>query len=205
MVRGAARAGRAHRSPRCHRSDCASHHERVKFGPHDHPRARPRRRPTREPQCAARGADREHARLAARGGLCPLRARAEHDGAGRVRHARGVAHRGRRRGAPEDAARAGAAREGAGAARGAAGHPHLPHAARSRGMTTLPLPRWHRAAVGLLAGALLALGIAETAWPWVVDDAFISLRYADRLVAGDGLTWTDGERVEGYSNLLWVL
>jgi arabinofuranosyltransferase len=70
-------------------------------------------------------------------------------------------------------------------------------------MTTLP--RWHRAAVGLVAGALLALGIAETAWPWIVDDAFISLRYADRLVAGDGLTWTDGERVEGYSNLLWVL
>ena len=33
----------------------------------------------------------------------------------------------------------------------------------------------------------------------------ISLRYADRLQQGRGLTWTDGERVEGYSNLLWVL
>ncbi|MFN9706963.1 MAG: hypothetical protein ACK595_19380, partial [Planctomycetota bacterium] len=40
---------------------------------------------------------------------------------------------------------------------------------------------------------------------FVSDDAFISLRYAERLLAGDGLTWTDGERVEGYSNLLWVL
>jgi arabinofuranosyltransferase len=40
---------------------------------------------------------------------------------------------------------------------------------------------------------------------FVEDDAFISLRYAKRLVEGDGLTWTDGERVEGYSNFLWVL
>ncbi|MCA8967761.1 MAG: hypothetical protein KDC48_22965, partial [Planctomycetes bacterium] len=36
-------------------------------------------------------------------------------------------------------------------------------------------------------------------------DAFISLRFADRLLHGDGLTWTVGERVEGYSNLLFVL
>lgn len=37
------------------------------------------------------------------------------------------------------------------------------------------------------------------------DDAFISLRYASRLSTGRGLTWTDGERVEGFSNPLWVL
>lgn len=37
------------------------------------------------------------------------------------------------------------------------------------------------------------------------DDALISLQYARRLVAGYGLTWTDGAPVEGYSNLLWVL
>ena len=40
---------------------------------------------------------------------------------------------------------------------------------------------------------------------YMCDDAFISLRYADRLVNGLGLTWTDGKPVEGYSNLLWVL
>ena len=57
----------------------------------------------------------------------------------------------------------------------------------------------------LLAVSLLALGVFRDVLPWIVDDAFISLRYADRLVAGEGLTWTDGERVEGYSNLLWVL
>src|SRR5262245_5805192 len=42
-------------------------------------------------------------------------------------------------------------------------------------------------------------------WPFLSDDALISLRYARRLLDGHGLTWTDGPRVEGYSNLLWVL
>jgi hypothetical protein len=37
------------------------------------------------------------------------------------------------------------------------------------------------------------------------DDSFISLRYADRLRSGEGLTWTDGERVEGCTNFLWVV
>jgi len=36
------------------------------------------------------------------------------------------------------------------------------------------------------------------------DDAFISLRYTERLLAGNGLTGTDYDRVEGYSSLLWV-
>src|SRR5438552_18050395 len=56
----------------------------------------------------------------------------------------------------------------------------------------------------LLAGAILVLH----AWhfmPFVEDDALISLRYAKRLLEGHGLTWTDGPRVEGYSNLLWIL
>lgn len=39
----------------------------------------------------------------------------------------------------------------------------------------------------------------------MVDDAFISLRYSDRLLHGEGLTWAAGPPVEGYSNLLWVL
>lgn len=41
--------------------------------------------------------------------------------------------------------------------------------------------------------------------PFIADDALISLRYSQRLLAGQGLTWNPGERVEGYSNLLWVL
>ena len=37
------------------------------------------------------------------------------------------------------------------------------------------------------------------------DDAFISFRYADHLARGEGLVWNPGERVEGYSNFLWVV
>ena len=37
------------------------------------------------------------------------------------------------------------------------------------------------------------------------DDAMVSMQYADNLVDGRGLTWSGGERVEGYSNLLWTL
>ena len=39
---------------------------------------------------------------------------------------------------------------------------------------------------------------------FVQDDAFISFHYARNLVEGAGLTWF-GERVEGYTNFLWVL
>jgi arabinofuranosyltransferase len=38
-----------------------------------------------------------------------------------------------------------------------------------------------------------------------VDDAYISFRYADNLVAGHGLVFNPGERVEGYTNFLWTV
>lgn len=41
--------------------------------------------------------------------------------------------------------------------------------------------------------------------PFFADDSLITIRYAQRLIDGHGLTWTDGIKVEGYSNLLWVL
>ena len=57
-----------------------------------------------------------------------------------------------------------------------------------------------------VAPALVILALHITLYyPFIADDALISLRYAERFVQGLGLTWTDGERVEGYSNLLWVL
>jgi hypothetical protein len=68
-----------------------------------------------------------------------------------------------------------------------------------------------RHATLLLASALVAAGtwvvfLHQRAYaPFFTDDGFISLRYAARLLEGKGLTWNDGERVEGYSNLLWVL
>ena len=42
-------------------------------------------------------------------------------------------------------------------------------------------------------------------YPFISDDALISLRYAMRLLEGNGLSWNDGMPVEGYSNLAWVL
>jgi hypothetical protein len=37
------------------------------------------------------------------------------------------------------------------------------------------------------------------------DDALISMRYAENLLAGKGLVWNEGERVEGFTNPAWVL
>jgi hypothetical protein len=39
----------------------------------------------------------------------------------------------------------------------------------------------------------------------LVDDAYISFRYARNLAQGWGLVYNPGERVEGYTNFLWVL
>jgi hypothetical protein len=37
------------------------------------------------------------------------------------------------------------------------------------------------------------------------DDAYITLRYAQNWLAGDGISWNPGERVEGYTNFLQLL
>lgn len=66
-------------------------------------------------------------------------------------------------------------------------------------------PRHPRLSLGLLlATASVATWHASTL-AWRCDDAFISYRYAQNLVAGDGLVFNVGEAVEGYSNFLWTL
>ena len=55
---------------------------------------------------------------------------------------------------------------------------------------------------------LLACGLALHAWyyaPYLADAALVSLRYSARLASGEGLTFTDGVRVEGYDNFLWIV
>ena len=37
------------------------------------------------------------------------------------------------------------------------------------------------------------------------DDAFISYRYVENFVQGNGLVFNSGERVEGYTNFLWII
>ena len=73
------------------------------------------------------------------------------------------------------------------------------------------LIRWvreHRS----LALTIVALA-ATVAWACAIcrsshvlfDDSFISFRYANNLARGQGLVFNPGERVEGYTNFLWVL
>ncbi len=40
---------------------------------------------------------------------------------------------------------------------------------------------------------------------WVCDDAYITMRSADNLVHGRGVAWNPGERVQAYTNPLWML
>jgi arabinofuranosyltransferase len=49
------------------------------------------------------------------------------------------------------------------------------------------------------------LVLAARFFDYTVDDAFIGFRYARNLVDGHGLVFNPGERVEGYTNFLWVV
>lgn len=68
------------------------------------------------------------------------------------------------------------------------------------------MPRTRRGPALVFAIAL-AVFCGNALWylPYVVDDAFISLRYAWNLQDGNGLVFNPGERVEGYSNFSWVI
>jgi len=64
-------------------------------------------------------------------------------------------------------------------------------------------PHANRPFLWLIAAVAVAVGLSFGAV--TQDDAFISFRYADHLVAGHGLVFNVGEWVEGYTNLLWTL
>ncbi len=53
-------------------------------------------------------------------------------------------------------------------------------------------------AIPFLLGILVVL-------EFVKDDAYISFRYAHNLVTGKGLVFNTGDKLEGYTNFLWVL
>ncbi|MEC7984657.1 MAG: hypothetical protein VX278_05805, partial [Myxococcota bacterium] len=59
--------------------------------------------------------------------------------------------------------------------------------------------------LGLGLIVLFAVLNAAGFWSYTIDDSYISLQYAGRWVDGLGLTYIDGERVEGFSNPTWVL
>ena len=62
---------------------------------------------------------------------------------------------------------------------------------------------WADAACGAV---VVALTVAHLSYyfPRVVDDLFISLRFAENLAHGRGIVYNPGERVEGYSSPLWM-
>ena len=60
-----------------------------------------------------------------------------------------------------------------------------------------------------VAGFLLSIVglIAHQAsyWYWTSDDAFITFRYSENLANGLGAVFNPGEKVEGYTNFLWMI
>lgn len=78
---------------------------------------------------------------------------------------------------------------------------------RTRGQR-LGISRIHGA---LVVCAAIVVFIAHASYFWrivgnvAIDDAYISFRYAENLSHGEGLVFNRGERIEGYSNFLWVL
>jgi len=71
-----------------------------------------------------------------------------------------------------------------------------------------PIPRSGAAGiVALVISAAILVARSIQLWdPYLVlDDSFISYRYAVHLAYGKGLVWNLGERVEGYTNFLWTV
>lgn len=64
--------------------------------------------------------------------------------------------------------------------------------------------RWKRA-VALSAALCWFAALALWHRNVIIDDPWISFHYARNLLEGNGLVLNPGERVEGYSNFLWVL
>lgn len=56
-----------------------------------------------------------------------------------------------------------------------------------------------------LAPAFVLICVGTILGCGVIDDAYISLRYARNLSAGYGLVFNVGEKVEGYTGFLWVI
>lgn len=79
---------------------------------------------------------------------------------------------------------------------------------KSAPVSRSPKRETHPFPVLVWSGIILAgvfVGLAAGATPFLQDDAYISFRYVDNYLDGDGLVFNEGERVEGYTNFLWVI
>ena len=66
------------------------------------------------------------------------------------------------------------------------------------------VPHWQLVVV-LMAVISLYLILCRFADYGIIDDTYISLRYARNLAEGKGLVFNPGEQVEGYTNFLWTI
>jgi hypothetical protein len=57
----------------------------------------------------------------------------------------------------------------------------------------------------LLSAALVLAGLMAAAWPFTVDDAFIAVRYAERIAGGLGYTFSGSHASDGVTGPLWLL
>lgn len=63
--------------------------------------------------------------------------------------------------------------------------------------------RWIHGALAVLVVAAFAVNFARH--HLMIDDGYIAFRYSRNLVEGHGLVFNVGERVEGYTQFLWVM
>jgi hypothetical protein len=57
----------------------------------------------------------------------------------------------------------------------------------------------------IFGAAIIVFILLALRYDFVQDDAYISFRYAANFISGHGLVYNIGERVEGYTNFLWVI
>jgi hypothetical protein len=71
------------------------------------------------------------------------------------------------------------------------------------------LELWKRVPLVALAAMAVTIALAErysrAYYRNMVDDAMTSIQYAKQLALGNGVVFNVGERVEGYTNFLWVV
>ena len=69
---------------------------------------------------------------------------------------------------------------------------------------SIEMESWSKLRCG--AAGATALVVCISLWnAWICDDAFITFRVADNVLNGFGPRWNVDERVQAYSNPLWLL
>lgn len=70
-------------------------------------------------------------------------------------------------------------------------------------INNLPLQR--KIYLLILLALIITMSHQALFFYWTNDDAFISYRYAENFISGRGLVFNLGEKVEGFSNFLWIM